>query len=277
MIANVLAVAGSDPSGGAGIQADVKAISANGAFAMAALTALTAQNTHGVTGVHLVPPDFVVQQIDTVAADVRIDAVKVGMLGDADIAAAVADALARVPGAPPIVLDPVMVATSGSRLLDPAAVDVVVTRLLPLAAVVTPNLPEAAVMLGRPTASDRPAMQEHADALIAAGARAVLLKGGHLAGEDSPDLLLTAQGPTWLEAPRVVTRNTHGTGCTLSSALAAHVAAGVPLADAVAAAKEYTRRAIAAADELDVGSGHGPTHHFHDPGRRTGADAGARS
>lgn len=260
MIPNVLSIAGSDPSGGAGIQADLKAISANGAFAMAALTALTAQNTQGVSGIHLVPADFVAAQITAVFEDVRVDSIKIGMIATADIASAVADALQGATG--PIILDPVMIAKGGAPLLQPDAVAVVRDRLLPLAHVLTPNLPEAAHLLGTGPAADRGEMEAQGRALIEMGPRAVLMKGGHLDTDDSPDCLVTSQGAIWLDGGRVATKNTHGTGCTLSSALAAQVAKGVDLPDAVAAAKTYVAQAIARSDDLTVGSGHGPTHHF---------------
>lgn len=261
MIRNVLSVAGSDPSGGAGIQADLKAFAACGCYGMAAVTALTAQNTTGVSGVHLVPPDFVAAQIAAVLADVRTDAVKIGMIATGAIAAAVADGLGAYAG--PIVLDPVMVAKGGAALLDTAAVAALRDRLVPRAALLTPNLPEAAALLGTEPATSRGAMAEQAKALLALGPRAVLLKGGHLAGETSPDLLAAEGQLHWFEGARVATRNTHGTGCTLSAALAACLARGLPMAEAVAQAKAYVAGAIAAADRLTVGHGHGPTHHFH--------------
>ncbi|MCG6942728.1 MAG: bifunctional hydroxymethylpyrimidine kinase/phosphomethylpyrimidine kinase [Thiohalocapsa sp.] len=265
-IRNVLSIAGSDPSGGAGIQADLKAIAANGCYAMTVITALTAQNTQGVTGVRLVEADFVAAQIDAVFADIRVDAVKIGMLGSADIAAAVADALARH-RPPQVVLDPVMIAKGGDRLLAETAVRVLRERLLPLASVLTPNLPEAAVLLGEPEPGTRDAMPAMATALRAlgppGGSGAVLLKGGHLPGPASPDLLSTPQGDLWLEAERIATQNTHGTGCTLSSALAARLAVTGDIRLAAEQAKRYVAAAIAAADQLDVGHGHGPTHHFH--------------
>lgn len=264
-IPNALSIAGSDPSGGAGIQADLKAFAANGAYGMAALTALTVQNTRGVSGVHLVPPEFVAAQIAAVRADVPVDAVKIGMIATAEIAEAVAGALTDLPA--PIVLDPVMVAKGGDRLLAEDAAAALLTRLLPLAAVLTPNLPEAEALLA---AAHRPApirsraqMPAAARALRALGPRAVLLKGGHLEGADSPDLLVWEGGETWLEAPRTATRNTHGTGCTLSSALAARLARGEAPPQAAARAKAHVSGAIAAADRLDAGGGHGPLHHFH--------------
>lgn len=261
MIATVLSIAGSDPSGGAGIQADLKAISACGCYGMAALTALTAQNTTGVSGVHLVPPGFVADQIAAVLADIRTDAVKIGMIATGAIAGAVAVALSGYGG--PVVLDPVMVAKGGAALLDPEAVAALRGQLVPRAAVLTPNLPEAAALLGTAPAATRAAMAEQAAALLALGPGAVLLKGGHLDREDSPDLLATPEALHWVEGARVPTRNTHGTGCTLSAALAAFLARGLPLPEAVARAKAYVAGAIAAADRLDVGRGHGPTHHFH--------------
>ena len=263
-IANVLSIAGSDPSGGAGIQADLKAIAANGCYGMAVITALTAQNTTGVTGVRLVEPDFVAAQIDAVFADIRVDAVKIGMLGSADIAEAVAAALARH-RPPAVVLDPVMIAKGGDRLLAEAAITVLRERLLPLATVLTPNLPEAAVLLDTPEPANRDAMAAMAAALRALlpADGSVLLKGGHLPGPASPDLLSTPDGDHWLEAARIATRNTHGTGCTLSSALAARLALTGDIRLAAEQAKRYVAGAIAAADRLDVGHGHGPTHHLH--------------
>jgi len=261
-IRNVLSIAGSDPSGGAGIQADLKAIAANGCYGMAVITALTAQNTTGVTGVRLVEPDFVAAQIDAVFADIRVDAVKIGMLGSADIAQTVADALTRH-RPPAIVLDPVMIAKGGDRLLTEAAIAVLRERLLPLATMLTPNLPEAAVLLGQAEPTSRDTMPAMAAALRALGTDAVLLKGGHLPGPASPDLLSTPDGDHWLEAERIATRNTHGTGCTLSSALAAQLARTGDVRLATEQAKGYVTGAIAAADQLDVGHGHGPTHHLH--------------
>lgn len=260
MIANILSVAGSDPSGGAGIQADLKAISANGAYAMAAVTALTAQNTQGVSGVHLVPPDFVADQIRAVFDDVRVDAVKVGMIATAEIAEAVAGSLEG--RGVPVVLDPVMIAKGGAPLLQEDAVSVVRDRLLPLASVLTPNLPEAAHLLGAPVAAERDAMVAQGRALCALGATSVLMKGGHLDGAESPDCLVTPEAVHWFEGARVETKNTHGTGCTLSAALAAQLGQGLAVADAVRVAKAYVLGAIQGAGDLSVGSGHGPTHHF---------------
>lgn len=260
MIPNILSIAGSDPSGGAGIQADIKAISANGGYAMAAITALTAQNTQGVVGVQMIAPEFVAAQIAAIRADIRVDAVKIGMLGTEPIIRAVADALSGL--SVPIVLDPVMVAKSGDRLLQATGV-AALRKALPMASVITPNLPEAADLLGVPEATTRTEMQAQAQALLELGPQAVLLKGGHLPGDDCPDLLVSAAGLTWLPGPRQVTRKTHGTGCTLSSALATHLGLGVSLPEAAARAKAYVARAITTADALTVGNGHGPTHHFH--------------
>ena len=260
MIPNVLSIAGSDPSGGAGIQADIKAISANGAFALAALTALTAQNTQGVSGIHLVPPAFVQSQIETIFEDIHVDAIKIGMIANAAIAQAVATSLSGRDV--PIILDPVMIAKGGAALLQPDAIAVLRDALLPMAAIVTPNLPEAAYLLGADLATSRAEMETQARALCGFGPKAVLMKGGHLPGNDSPDCLVTNHTVTWFEGARVPTPNTHGTGCTLSSALAAQLALACDTQAAVAAAKSYVATAIANADHLNVGSGHGPTHHF---------------
>ena len=261
-IANILSIAGSDPSGGAGIQADLKTFAARRTYGMAVLTALTAQNTQGVSGVNSVPPAFVAAQIADVFSDVRVDAVKIGMIASAQIAEAVASALSphrRVP----VVLDPVMVAKGGASLLAREAVEALTHRLLPLATVLTPNLPEAAALLGEPEATDRAGMEDQARRLRALGPKAVLLKGGHLPGSESPDVLATAEGAFWFEGVRILTRNTHGTGCSLSSAIAAELGKGRRLADAVAAAKGFIAGAVRHSDRLAVGSGHGPLHHFH--------------
>lgn len=263
MTVNVLSIAGSDPSGGAGVQADLKAIAANGGYGMAAITALTVQNTRGVSGVELVSADFVVRQIEAVFADIRVDAVKIGMVATAEIAEAVADALA-VAGARNIVVDPVMVAKGGDRLLAEDAAAALAARLLPLADVLTPNLPEAAALLGEAEIAAREDMPTLAGRLLALGPRGVLLKGGHLPGAESPDYLATGAGGVWLEGARTATRNTHGTGCTLSAALATWLARAGDPAEAARRAKTYVAGAIAAADRLSVGGGHGPVNHFHD-------------
>jgi len=261
MIANVLTIAGSDPSGGAGIQADLKTFGALGAYGAAVITALTAQNTRTVAAVHLVPAEFVAAQIDTLFADVRIDALKIGMVADAAIAAAIADRL-RHHGARNIVLDPVMVAKSGDRLLSADAVDTLRRRLLPLADVVTPNLPEAGVLLDRPAPTTLAAMRQAAADLRALGCRSVLVKGGHLAGAESIDVLFDGRDYREFPAPRLATRNTHGTGCTLSAAIAALLPQRPDTASAVRDAKAYVSGAIAASGALSVGGGHGPLHHF---------------
>ncbi len=257
---NILSIAGSDPSGGAGVQADLKAIAAQGCYGMAAITALTAQNTRGVQGMHLVPSRFVAEQVDAVFDDIEVAAVKIGMIATAEIADAVAEALEdRRP--PWVVLDPVMVAKGGDRLLAEDAVEVLRDRLLPLCSVVTPNLPEAAALLGIAEPRDEAEMARVARGLLALGPRAVLLKGGHLEGP-AVDLLVWDGGALRLEAARHPTRNTHGTGCTLSAALAAQLATTGELEAAARAAKAYVTRAIAAADALNVGRGHGPLDHF---------------
>ncbi len=255
MIPNVLSIAGSDPSGGAGIQADIKAISANGAFAMAAITALTAQNTQGVTAIHLVPANFVKGQIAAIFEDIRVDAVNIGMIANAGIAAAVAQSLQAQTGIP-IVLDPVMIAKGGAALLQADAVNTLRDALLPMATLLTPNLPEAAYLLGTKPATTRAEMAAQGRALCALGPQAVLMKGGHLDGAESPDCLVTTDDVTWFEAARTQTVNTHGTGCNLSAAIAAGLAQGFALPDAVTRAHTYLQGAIAAADGSGVGHGH---------------------
>lgn len=261
-IRNVLSIAGSDPSGGAGIQADLKAFSARGCYGMAAITALTAQNTQGVSAVVPLDPEFVGEQIRMVFADVHVDAVKIGMIANAGIAGAVAEALKPHRGIP-VVLDPVMIAKGGASLLDPDAVEALKTELLPLATLLTPNLPEAAALLGDPEACDQRIMESQAIRLTTLGPRGVLIKGGHLAGSESPDVLVADGQVSWFEAERIETRNTHGTGCSLSSALAAELAKGGEVQEAVRVAKAWLREAVRTSDTLSVGSGHGPVHHFH--------------
>ena len=255
MRGRVLVVAGSDSGGGAGIQADIKAITALGAYAATAVTALTAQDTREVYGIMPVPAAFVVAQMRAVLDDIGADVVKTGMLGDAALIEAVCDALGA---GMPVVVDPVMVATSGARLLDPAAVDTLRRRLLPLAAVLTPNVPEAEVLAGMTIAGEAD-MAEAARRLLAMGPAAVLLKGGHLDGASCADLLVTADGIEVFRAPRVATRNTHGTGCTLASAIAAGLAQELGLRAAVARAHAYVQAAIASAP--GYGTGHGPLNH----------------
>ena len=257
-------IAGSDSSGGAGIQADLKTFSALGVYGASVITALTAQNTRGVQGIQDVPAAFVAQQIDSVFSDLAVTAVKIGMLANAQVIAAVADGLCAYDRRTPVVLDPVMVATSGDRLIRDDAVAALRETLLRRADLITPNLPEAAVLLGEATARDEAEAEAQARRLVALGARAVLIKGGHGGGETSTDHLVTADGiARRFPTPRIATRNTHGTGCTLSAAVAAGLARGLGLSDAVAAAKDYLTAAIGAADRLGIGGGHGPVHHFH--------------
>ncbi|WP_446665711.1 bifunctional hydroxymethylpyrimidine kinase/phosphomethylpyrimidine kinase [Flexivirga sp. B27] len=257
-----LTIAGTDPSGGAGISADLKAFSALGAFGTAVITAVVTQNTQGVAAVHQLDGETVAGQLTNLLDDVHVDAVKIGMLGTAEVIDAVAAVLhERRPA--PVVLDPVMVAKSGHRLLAPDAVTALRDRLLPEVDLVTPNIPEAADLLGQPEASSVCDMAKQLRAL-AQLCPGVLLKGGHLDGEDSTDLLLVDGRTIELDAPRVVTRNTHGTGCTLSAAIAALRPQRESWADAVRDAKDYLTGALRAADELSIGSGHGPVHHFWD-------------
>ena len=255
-------IAGSDSSGGAGIQADLKTFSALGVYGASVITALTAQNTKGVTGIHDVPPDFIGAQIDAVFSDLAVRAVKIGMLSQPAVIEAVAAGLDRWKQKA-VVLDPVMVATSGDRLLNPDAIEVLKRVLIPRALVITPNLHEAAVLLDVPPAQSEDEMRRQAEALMARGARAVLLKGGHGEGAESVDVLLAAESFTRLATQRVKTSNTHGTGCTLSSAIAAGLAKGLGLIAAAREAKVYVSEAIAASERLTIGSGHGPVHHFH--------------
>jgi hydroxymethylpyrimidine/phosphomethylpyrimidine kinase len=255
-------IAGSDSSGGAGIQADLKTFSALGVYGASVIAALTAQNTRGVQGIHDVPPAFVTQQIDSVFSDLSVGAVKIGMLSRPETIEAVADGLARH-RARNVVLDPVMVATSGDRLLAPEAVDALRERLIPAALIITPNLPEAAALLDEAEARSEDEMRTQGERLLALGATAVLIKGGHGEAPESVDILVERLGTTRLPASRIATRNTHGTGCTLSSAIAAGLAKGLSLHDAVAAAKSYVTAAIAASERLTIGHGSGPVHHFH--------------
>ncbi len=268
-IPNVLSIAGVDPSGGAGILADLKAFSALGAYGCGVIAALTAQNTRAVSGVHTPPVEFLQQQIDTLFADVRIDAIKIGMLGTADIVRTVADRLTRFE-ASRVVCDPVMVAKSGDHLLAKSAVHMLREALLPVSFMVTPNLPEAGVLLGARSPETVREMYQAAERLRellpTSSERWVLLKGGHLPGDELVDLLFDGDRMIELPAHRIDTRNTHGTGCTLSSAIAALLPqqSGLnPVEAAVRDARDYLLRAIAASGMLQVGSGHGPVHHFH--------------
>jgi len=262
MTAIAVTIAGSDSGGGAGIQADLKTFSALGVYGASVITALTAQNTRGVTGIHDAPPDFITAQIDAVFSDLKVNAVKIGMLSHSPAIAAVAAGLDRHQ-ALNVVLDPVMVATSGDRLLKPDAIEQLRRLLIPKALVLTPNLPEAAALLDTSIATDESTMRDQAERLLAFGATSVLIKGGHGSGAESVDLLLDANGIERLVAPRFATRNTHGTGCTLSSAIAAGLAKGNALVDAVATAKAFVTAALFAADRVKVGMGRGPVHHFH--------------
>jgi hydroxymethylpyrimidine/phosphomethylpyrimidine kinase len=260
----VLTIAGSDSGGGAGIQADLKTFAALGCFGMTAITALTAQNTCGVRAIHPVPPDMLRAQIDAVLEDIGADAVKVGMLHSPEIVRTVAQAIDRHQLSR-VVFDPVMVATSGAKLIDDPAIAVLVAELFPRTALITPNLDEAALLVGRPLASAQDMAQAAAE-LVARGARAVLLKGGHLTGDKVIDVLLEASGePIWMAAPRIATANTHGTGCTLSSAIAAHLALGATLTQAVQQARDFVRQALQAGASVKTGQGSGPLNHGFAP------------
>ncbi len=255
-----LTIAGSDSSGGAGLQADLKTFSALGVYGASVVSALTAQNTRGVTAVHTVPASFVTKQLEAVFSDLDVKAVKTGMLADAEIVAAVADAMRARPGIP-LVVDPVMVATSGDKLLQPDAVDAYRRVLFPLAALITPNLPEAAALLRTAVATDLAGAEAQALALLAFGAGAVLVKGGHRHGPDAIDVLATPHEVVHVQAPWIDTSNTHGTGCTLSAAIAAFLASGLSLVEAVQAAKRYLTGALSAAKSHRLGAGHGPVDH----------------
>jgi hydroxymethylpyrimidine/phosphomethylpyrimidine kinase len=268
MTAVAVTIAGSDSSGGAGIQADLKTFAALGVYGASVITALTAQNTQRVTAIHDVPADFIAAQIDAVFSDLDVAAVKIGMLSQVAAIEAVAAGLDRH-RAKNIVLDPVMVASSGDRLLAPEAVAVLRNELIPRALVITPNLPEAAALTGTTLARNEAEMEVQAREILSLGARTVLIKGGHGKGDDSVDLLIGQGEVVRLSARRIATKNTHGTGCTLSSAIAAGLAKGLDLVAAVQEAKAYVTAAIAAADQLKIGHGHGPLNHFyaqtHDP------------
>lgn len=257
-----LTIAGSDSSGGAGIQADLKSFAACGVYGASVIMALTAQNTRGVTAIHAVPADFVTAQIDAVFSDLDVEAVKIGMVAQRDVIEAIIAGLARW-SPRHVVLDPVMIATSGDRLLQEDAIARLCGGLIPQAHLITPNLPEAAALLGCAMARNEAEIERQGRALLALGCPAVLIKGGHGTGAESTDYLIDASGTTRLAAPRIATRNTHGTGCSLSSAIAAGLARGEDRLTAVRRAKDYITAAIAAADQLTVGRGSGPVHHFH--------------
>jgi len=262
MTATALTIAGSDSGGGAGIQADLKTFSALGVYGTSVLTALTAQNTRGVTAVHDVGADFVTAQIDAVFSDIHVDAVKIGMLSQPDVIRAVREGLDRW-RVGQVVLDPVMVATSGDVLLVPEAVETLRRVLIPRATVITPNLAEAARLLDAPIAASREEMVAQGRALMALGAQSVLIKGGHGDGAEAADVLVGPSEVLWFSAARHATENTHGTGCTLSAAIASGLALGLDLVQSIRAAKAYLTAAIRAADGLHIGQGHGPVHHFH--------------
>jgi hydroxymethylpyrimidine/phosphomethylpyrimidine kinase len=257
-----LTIAGSDSSGGAGIQADLKTFTALGVYGASVITALTAQNTRGVSAIHPVPPEFVSAQIEAVATDLRIGATKTGMLNDRATVFAVAEGVRRH-GLHPLVVDPVMVATSGDMLLDADAIDAVRSELLPLADLVTPNVPEAARLLDRAPACNEREMLEQAEALLEFGPRAVLIKGGHADGSEAVDILVSVSAPPLrLTLPRITTSNTHGTGCTLAAAVVAVLVRGEGLADAVQTAKKFVHEALSSGAELHIGHGAGPVDHL---------------
>jgi hydroxymethylpyrimidine/phosphomethylpyrimidine kinase len=261
-VPNILSIAGSDPCGGAGIQADLATFAALRCHGMSAITALTAQNTQGVAAVHAVPSEFVARQIDVIFADIEVAAVKIGMLAAVKTVEVVAARLAAL-HPPFVVLDPVLVATSGASLAGSGVAEALARHLFPLATLVTPNLPEAAALSGREIATGLDGRRAAAEALQARGARAVLIKGGHGQGETSDDVLLDHTTCKVFSAPRIATRNTHGTGCTLASAIAALLARGYELAEAIGAAKTYVTGALEASSALQVGHGSGPLNHFH--------------
>ena len=263
MVPIAVSIAGSDSGGGAGIQGDLKTFSALGVYGASVITALTAQNTKRVAAIHDVPADFVVAQIDAVFSDLDVGAVKIGMLSQAAAIAAVAEGLDRWRQRS-VVLDPVMVASSGVRLLAPDAFDALKRLLMPRALVITPNLPEAALLLDAPLARDESEMRMQAEQLITLGAKAVLIKGGHGEGTEAVDLLVEPASVTRLVGPRIAGVDLHGTGCALSSAIAAFLAKGLHLVDATRAAKAYVTAAIAAGERVKVGHGRGPVHHFHE-------------
>ncbi len=257
-----LTIAGSDSGGGAGIQADLKTFAALGVYGCSAISSLTAQNTKGVQGVLPIPPAFVQAQIQSVLSDIQVGVIKTGMLATADIIGAVAESL-KLYTHIPLVVDPVMVATSGARLLAEDAINTLIEKLIPQATLLTPNLLEAAVLLNKPVAKSITEMQQQAELLLAMGAESVLMKGGHGEGEQATDVLLTSDGFELFSAARIATKNTHGTGCTLASAIAAGLAKKLSLRDAVEQAKHYLHNALLHANELTVGQGSGPVHHFY--------------
>tara|TARA_Y200000002_G_scaffold13664_1_gene11046 strand:+ start:4217 stop:5047 length:831 start_codon:yes stop_codon:yes gene_type:complete len=261
-VKNVLSIAGSDPSGGAGIQADLKTFAANGVYGMAAITALTVQNTVGVQGIHLVPAKFVSSQIEAIFSDIAVSSAKVGMVGNAEIAEGVGTTLAKYRNLISVV-DPVMVAKGGSPLLDKKAIQAVKDNLIPLATIVTPNLPEAAILLGSSIAKSEEDMVYQGKALLNLGPKSILMKGGHSEGITSNDLLVTENNYVWFKEKRINTKNTHGTGCTLSSSIASFLAKDFSVEESVSKAKKFVTNAIRNSEKLSVGKGHGPTNHFY--------------
>jgi hydroxymethylpyrimidine kinase/phosphomethylpyrimidine kinase len=261
-IPNVLSIAGSDPSGGAGIQADLKSFAANKTFGMSVITALTAQNTMGVQEIYLVPEDFIESQINSIFQDITVDAVKIGMMANSSIASIIFKNL-RKRNIKNIVIDPVMVAKGGATLLEKDAIETIRRDLIQIADVLTPNLPEAALLINCDIATTKSEMLTQGRHLLDLGPKAVYIKGGHLNSKNSPDLLITRNDEIWYEAERIKTINTHGTGCTLSSAICANLAHGLDIEIAISNSKQYVTDAIENADKLNVGQGHGPTHHFN--------------
>jgi len=261
----ILTIAGSDCSGGAGIQADIKAISALGAYAASAITAITVQNTCGVTGIHPVPPAYVKGQIEAVMEDIHPQAIKIGMINDTEIVEVIAGSLQKYRPRF-VVFDPVMVSTSGCKLMEDEAIEAITTRLIPLATLITPNLSEAEILAGQKTNTVED-MQRQAKKMLELGCKGVLIKGGHLDGGQMCDVLQTADddAPHLFTAPKVESRNTHGTGCTLSSAIATYLALGEPVASAVEKAKQYVYLGIESGKDVCIGHGHGPLNHFYSP------------
>jgi hydroxymethylpyrimidine/phosphomethylpyrimidine kinase len=260
----LLTIAGSDSGGGAGIQADLKTFNALGCYGMSAITALTAQNTTGVRAIHAIPPQMLRDQIDAVIEDIGVDAVKIGMLHAPEIVQVVADAIDRHQ-LRQVILDPVMIATSGAVLIENEAVKALVQQLFPRVQLITPNLDEAGFLVGY-TLKNEADMESAADQLLGVGARAVLIKGGHLSGDTVADLFVNSQGQKWwLRAPRIHSPNTHGTGCTLSSAIAAHLALGDPIEQAIENSHAYIRQALQAGAHVRTGSGSGPLNHISAP------------
>ncbi|WP_326494117.1 bifunctional hydroxymethylpyrimidine kinase/phosphomethylpyrimidine kinase [Ensifer sp. SL37] len=261
MTAIAVTIAGSDSGGGAGVQADLKTFSALGVYGASVITAVTAQNTRGVSAVEDISPTVVTAQIDAVFSDLAVGAVKIGMVSRRETIGVIAAGLKRYDRL--AVIDPVMVATSGGHLMRPDAIATLKEELLPLALVLTPNLPEAALLTGRAIAETEAEIARQAETLLKLGARSVLMKGGHAKGKDAIDVLFSGADVLHLSRPRIETRNDHGTGCTLSAAIAAGLAKGRPIEDAVVAAKAYLHDALVAADRLTIGQGRGPVHHFH--------------